>query len=352
MTRKGTRAEDIKSFILNNVTEHPSSIVSVTAERFQVSRQTVSRYVKTLVNEGQLKSVGNTRARKYELVTTVSHSDKIAVTPELEEHIVWRESIAPYLSDVKDNVLEICGYGFTEMVNNVVSHSDATELTVSVERDPVTVRLMVIDNGIGIFTRLQQAFGYDDPRHALLELSKGKLTSDADRHTGEGIFFTSRMFNDFSIWSGSLFYARLNRGDDWLIEVEDRRSRDGTVVDMRILTDSMLTTRAVFDEHATGDSFDFSKTHVPISLARYERESLVSRSQAKRVLARFDRFEEVLLDFQRVELIGQAFADEIFRVFHQEHPEINVIPLNASPAVNRMIRRVKSRVDLGTSHQT
>ncbi len=342
MTRKRSRGEEIKSFILNNVAEQSGRIVSVTAEQFQVSRQTVSRYLKALVNEGQLKSVGNTRARKYELVTTVSHSDKIAVTPELEEHIVWRESIAPYLSDVKDNVLEICEYGFTEMVNNVVSHSDATELTVSVERDPVSVSLMVIDNGIGIFTRLQQAFGYDDPRHALLELSKGKLTSDADRHTGEGIFFTSRMFRDFSIWSGNLFYTRLNRGDDWLIEVEDRRSRDGTVVDMRILTDSTLTTRAVFDDHASGEMLDFSKTHVPILLARYERESLLSRSQARRVLARFDRFKEVLLDFREVESIGQAFADEIFRVFRQEHPEVGIVPLNASPAIKEMIGRVEA----------
>lgn len=341
MTRNRAPKEAIKSFILNNVAEEPG-IVSVTAEQFQVSRQTVSRYLKALVDEGQLKFVGNTRARKYELVTTVSHSDKIAVTPELEEHIVWRESIAPYLSDVKDSVLEICEYGFTEMVNNVVSHSDATELTVSVERDPVSVSLMVIDNGIGIFTRLQQAFDYDDPRHALLELSKGKLTSDADRHTGEGIFFTSRMVNDFSIWSGSLFYARLNRGDDWLIEVEDRRRRDGTAVDMRILTDSTLTTRAVFDEHASGEMLDFSKTHVPILLARYERESLLSRSQARRVLARFDRFKEVLLDFRGVEFIGQAFADEIFRVFHQEHPEIDIIPLNASPAIKAMISRVEA----------
>ena len=347
MTRKRAPGEAIKSFILNNVTEHPSSIVSVTAEQFQVSRQTVSRYVTALMNEGQLKSVGNTRGRKYELVTLVSHSDQIAVTPELEEHIIWRESIVPYLSDVKDNVLEICEYGFTEMVNNVVSHSSARDLTVWVERDPVSISLTVLDNGIGIFKKLQQAFGYDDPRHALLELSKGKLTSNTDGHTGEGIFFTSRMFSNFSIWSGNLFYVRLNKDDDWLIEVEDRQRRDGTLVEMRIDTDSTLTARAVFDQHASGENFDFSKTHVSILLAKYEKESLLSRSQARRVLARFDRFKEVLLDFRGVEFIGQAFADEIFRVFHQEHAEIDIIPLNASPAINEMISRVNGRVDLG-----
>ena len=347
MTRKRAPAEAIKSFILNNVTEHPGRIISVTAEQFQVSRQTVTRYATALINEGQLKSVGNTRGRTYELVTLVSHTDHIAVTSELEEHIIWRKSVAPYLSDVKDNVWEICAYGFTEMVNNVLSHSSSKDLTVWVERNHVSISLGVFDNGIGVFNKLQQAFGYDDSRHALLDLSKGKVTSDPERHTGEGIFFTSRMFSNFSIWSGNLFYIRLNKGDDWLIEVEDRKKYDGTVVEMQIDTGATLTMQAVFEQYVSGEDFDFSKTHVPILLAKYGKESLLSRSQARRVLARFDRFKEVLLDFRGVEFVGQAFADEIFRVFHQEHPEIDVIPLNASPAINAMISRVKGRLDPG-----
>ena len=86
----------------------------------------------------------------------------------------------------------------------------------------------------------------------------------------------------------------------------------------------------------------FNKTHVPIRLAQYANEQLVSRSQAKRVLSRFDRFSEVLLDFKGVEFIGQAFADEIFRVFAIENPKIKIMFSNVSSQVAKMIRVAQS----------
>jgi len=64
------------------------------------------------------------------------------------------------------------------------------------------------------------------------------------------------------------------------------------------------------------NDFGFSKTHIPVFLAAYGEDNLISRSQAKRLLVRFERFKEIILDFENVESIGQAFADEIFRVFH------------------------------------
>ena len=342
MRANGGRIESIRQFILDNVAEHPTDIARLTAEEFGVSRQTIHRHIVKLVNEGQLTSSGQTRGKQYQLATLVRHGDVIAVTPGLEEHITWRNNIMPYLGDLADNVLEACEYGFTEMVNNVVSHSDAKELTVQIERTPASISLDVKDNGIGIFEKLQQTFGYDDPRHALLELSKGKVTSDPQRHTGEGIFFTSRMFDGFSIWSGSLFYTRLNKDNDWLVEVEDRNRFRGTWVMMNIDARSTVSAKAVFDQYSSGENYDFSRTHVPIRLAKYDRETLLSRSQARRVLARFDRFTEVLLDFDGVDSIGQAFADEIFRVFCREHPEIQVFPLNTSPAIDEMIRKAQN----------
>lgn len=46
----------------------------------------------------------------------------------------------------------------------------------------------------------------DDERDAILELSKGKLITDAENHAGEGIFFTSRVFDEFAVISGGLFF--------------------------------------------------------------------------------------------------------------------------------------------------
>jgi hypothetical protein len=38
--------------------------------------------------------------------------------------------------------------------------------------------------------------------------------------------------------------------------------------------------------------------------------------------------------------IGQGFADEIFRVFRNNYPEIELIPINCTTAVSNMIRHV------------
>ena len=35
--------------------------------------------------------------------------------------------------------------------------------------------------------------------------------------------------------------------------------------------------------------------------------------------------------------IGQAFADEIFRVFKNTHPDVHLTPINCTPLVKRMI---------------
>ncbi|HET7153332.1 MAG TPA: STAS-like domain-containing protein, partial [Candidatus Kapabacteria bacterium] len=118
--------------------------------------------------------------------------------------------------------------------------------------------------------------------------------------------------------------------------------------DMLLRTDTTRTVTEVFDRFASGDEdYVFSTTHVPVSLAEQGTGQLVSRSQAKRLLARFENFKEVCLDFKGVETIGQAFADEIFRVFKNAHPDINIIDINTSEEVGKMIRRAKAARERG-----
>jgi hypothetical protein len=215
---------------------------------------------------------------------------------------------------------------------------------ISYEQTYSKIRLLVGDHGIGIFQKIQNDFHLADARTALLELSKGKLTSNKRAHSGEGIYYTSRMFGRFTILSGHLCYDRVMEDDEgWLIEVRDQsEERKGTWIDMQISTNADWTTRSVFEKYQ-GDDIYFRKTHVPVSLGKYPGEQLVSRSQAKRILARFTNFAEVLLDFRGVDQIGQAFADEIFRVFQNEHPGTPIIAIRANDAVKRMIDYVKSQ---------
>ena len=294
--------------------------------------------MRRLLDEGCLDAEGKTSARRYALKSLSEAAHEIPISKWTEEDVVWRFRILPNVVDLGQDIVNICQYGFTEMLNNVTDHSGGTTAWIYYEQNYARVKLGVIDNGIGIFERLQQDFGLSDARQALLELSKGRITSNVNRHSGEGIFFTSRMFNEFSILSGNLFYVRTREGaDEWLIETEDREDNTkGTSIGMEISTNADWTTRDVFESFGT-DVVGFRKTHVPIKLGKYPGEQLVSRSQAKRILARFDDFSEVLLDFKDVPEIGQAFADEIFRVFGIAHPNITLMAINESPHVAKAI---------------
>src|SRR3990170_3129130 len=332
------RPEDIRAYLLEGIDDNPSGIVTETAAEFGIARQGVLRHVRQLVAEGRIAVQGKTRDWRYQVIPTAEVRIPLGVSADLQEDLVWRQDLRPALEGVRSNVLAVCQYGLTELLRNVVDHSQATHCVVSLDYSPHRIRMQVGDNGVGIFAKIQKAFDLPDPQDAILELAKGKLTTDPQRHTGEGIFFASRMFDRFSILSGKLYFAHKEQGDDWLLEDEDQSA--GTMVSMVISPSSEWTTQEIFDRFASSDgNFGFSKTHVPVVLARYGDENLVSRSQAKRLLSRFERFREIVLDFKNVSTIGQAFADEVFRVFPHDHPQVHLYPINVTSQVIRMISR-------------
>ena len=93
---------------------------------------------------------------------------------------------------------------------------------------------------------------------------------------------------------------------------------------------------AAFSEFAPAEfDYEFLRTEVHVKLLR---KSYVSRSEAKRLLANLEKFRQVALDFKSVESVGQGFADEVFRVFRQRHPEVEILVRNADPATTAMLR--------------
>jgi len=343
MSPSETRGEAIRRFILRNVQANPRTISRLAGERFGVGRQAVGRHLRRLVEEGALRQSGRTNSRVYRLAVVRNWTGTYATAGSSDEDLVWRNDVAAALGDLPDNIRNIWHHGFTEMFNNAVEHSAGSTIVVAVTATAVTAEMQVHDDGVGIFRKIQRERGLLDERHALFELSKGKLTTDPQRHTGEGIFFTSRMFDVFEILSGGVFFSHETAQEkDWLLERPE--SAHGTAVFMRLDNDATRTTREVFDRF-TADDDDvpvFSKTVVPVRLAQYGDDRLISRSQAKRVLARVDRFSTVLLDFRDVPTIGQAFADEVFRVFRRAHPDLKIVPINENAEVKRMIARARS----------
>jgi anti-sigma regulatory factor (Ser/Thr protein kinase) len=342
MARVRERGEDIRKYILENIDKYPTDIAKHTAARFKITRQGVNKHLQRLVDGKALTQVGQTRARSYKLFPQVKWTNYYTLTPELAEDVVWRNDITPVLAKLPDNAMNIWHYGFTEMFNNAIDHSDGRTIVVSVQKTAAAAEMMILDDGVGIFKKIQKALGLLDEPHAILELSKGKVTTDPKHHSGEGIFFSSRAFDAFQIMSGDVFFShRFGTPEDWITEVD---RTDGTVVRMRLHNHTSRTLRKIFDQYSSGKEYGFNKTVVPVELAQYGNDKLISRSQAKRLLARVELFKVVVLDFTNVETVGQAFTDEIFRVFAQQHPEIELIPLHATSAVKRMIERAKSGV--------
>jgi DNA-binding MarR family transcriptional regulator len=336
--------ESIRRRALELVADDHHGVAGRLAAEFGLSRQVANGYLQTMEREGLLESSGSTRSKTYRLRTLGERSQSFA-RDGLEEHLVWREVVAPEVALMPENVRRIWHYGSTEMINNAIDHSGSALVSVSVVRNGLFTIVTVADQGEGIFLKIQRALGLAEPREAILELAKGKLTTAPEHHSGEGIFFTSRAVDVFEIESHTLRFRHAAGAAD--VMVEHGSDTPGTRVTMRLANESPRVLKDVFDQFSESEDFGFEKTVVPLRLAQVEGEMLVSRSQAKRVANRFERFKQVELDFAGIDEVGQAFADELFRVFAAAHPAIRMTPVNANENVARMIRRAVAARDEG-----
>jgi hypothetical protein len=343
MTNLSKRGEEIRDFILDLAENNTTKMIPKIMTKFGITRQAVFQHIQNLVKQDILI---HTHHGVYELRPQEEWTQTFSLSDNSEEHIVWRKIIVPQIGKLPDNAFSIWNYGFTEMFNNVVDHSESSDVLIRIKKTAHSTQMDIADSGVGIFNKIKNAMNLLDERHAVLELTKGKLTTDPKSHTGEGIFFTSRMFDAFHILSGEVFLSHTyGEDEDWILQ--NAVNQTGTWISMKLKNSTARTTKEIFNKFSSDDDYGFTKTVVPVRLAQYGNEKLISRSQAKRLLERVDRFKTVLFDFTEVEIIGQAFADEVFRVFANEHPHIKILPVNANDDVRQMINKVTSDISQG-----
>lgn len=332
---------------LSSLFSHEAAVALVPrleAER-HISRQAAAAQVRRWVQAGFLQELGNTRPKRY-AIKTLSYNEWTFQIAGFDEHVAWTTAVRPELEAyASEAALRIWDYSATEMMNNAKDHSDGTSIRVAIWITVADAALSITDDGEGIFRRIARLCQLPDERFALLELAKGKLTTDPSRHSGEGIFFTSRAVDHFQIQSGDLAFDHEDKGMDILFDHEDQ-PLTGTRVVMALCHQTERKLRSVFDEFSSEDQEEglsrFDKTVIPVRLARLGTESVVSRSQAQRLLARVERFHRVIFDFEGVDSVGQGFADEIFRVFKNQHPDVSFAIVNANEDVMFMINRVRA----------
>ena len=343
---------DIESYLLTMIPAHPKDVVRHAMDKFQITRAAVHRHLNKLIDSGSVLKNGSKNKTLYALPTgnltraPAGHEYDYNVGVE-GEHEIWKRDIKPLLAGLPMNIVQICQHGFTEIFNNVIDHSDSRSAHVEVQNSDDQVVIEIIDVGIGIFKKVAEACYYSDYREAILKLHQGKFTTDPKNHSGEGIFFTSRIFDTFSILANGLYYKKDNTDlNDWFFENQKNKETVGTIVTMIISKDCGRKLMDVFNAYSNPNTYKFDKTHIRISLGQFEEDQFVSRSQAKRLTHGLTGFEDIILDFTDVAHVGQGFVDEILAVFAQEHPQTRFIIENANDDIIFMIKRGGSTREL------
>ncbi|TAL50451.1 DUF4325 domain-containing protein [Patescibacteria group bacterium] len=315
-------------------------------EMFFISRQAAQRKLQQLVTDGTLIKVGKTRGARYVLPPTLDGGQpafsRSLMNKNLQEHEVLEEVFVqlPTLNRLPENVQSIFRYAFSEMLNNAIDHSGSSKIEVRVDLLPAGLIFEIRDFGIGVFRNVMKKFRLVTETDAVGELMKGKTTTQPKAHSGEGIFFTSKMADTFQLESFGHELTISNTIPDVFFRILDTKLK-GTLVRFIIQSSSTKHLIDAFREYESQDgAHDFDKTKIFVKLFMYGTVH-VSRSQAKRILAHLpERFSHVVLDFDSVPVIGQAFADEVFRVFQDKHPEMTIEAINTNEAVQFMIDRV------------
>lgn len=332
--------EKVKNYILRLIKNKRKDCIKTTVEAFNISKSSVYNYIKQMEADGLIEK----RDKEY-VIKTTSYHYLFKNDGTLGEDRIYNGFISQHIN-FKRNVNSIWNYAFTEMMNNAIEHSEAENISVSIYQNCLETKILIKDDGIGIFKNIQRFM--KESKNETLSIGEcvsllfaGKFTTAKQYHTGEGIFFTSHIMDEFIIYSDDNFFTRNNFSS---ARVEDRelhsllKMESGTAVTMTLGNNSKKVLSEVFNTFAPVEE-GFIKTSIPIA-HMFPGGNPVSRSEARRLLECITLFNDIDLDFSGVEEIGQGFTHELFVLGKQKYPHINLKTVNTCRAVEDMIKRV------------
>lgn len=311
------------------------------ADRWDVSGQTIRNRLSALRADGLVRPVGRGRAVRWERTHDLARRwTRLteAGAPQAEDQL-WREvkgDLGARWDDLSSEAQGVLDYGVTEMLNNAIDHSGSDVVRLALSFGAEDVEVVVADDGVGVFAHVRRHMNLPTDADAVSTLSKGKQTTAPDRHTGQGIFFTSKAVDRFRIESGTTAWTVDTLRADQALGSTD--PRPGTRVLLRLARASRRPLKSVFDPWTEPDDLGFVRTRVPVRLADHG-DVFVSRSEAKRLAVGLDLYGEVELDFAGVREVGQGFVDELFRVWPADHPGTELHPVRMSELVAFMVER-------------
>lgn len=340
------QVEQIQQAILEALSLQPNSNPTQSIqEQFGISREAVRLHLNRLISEGKIQGQGYGKGRVYFSINPQeSFLQKTFDTKYLRdegEDAIYAQIIEPFLRDkLNPGLIARIRHTSTEMLNNVIDHSQSKNVVLTIDMKPDQLNLQISDDGVGAFETIKEYFHLANFYEAIGELAKGKRTRDPANHAGEGIFFSSRMANFFSLTANEITYEYDSKKEDWTT----KRSLETKGTTVRLVFDlaDIRNPKEIFEKYTEDFAFVLKSPRLtsPYIIAMPKGE-FPSRSEAKKILAGAANFKSIVVDFRDVEAIGQGFADEMFRVFPSQYPGIEIEVINANDFVQRMIAHVK-----------
>ena len=339
---------NIESLILKKLRENEKIKAADIVKATGFSRAYVNRFFQKLKDEGKIVLMGKANKACYISVdkktvlrtkNSILSVRKILQNKNLSEDLVLDEikRDTGIFFGLPKNISAIVDYAFSEILNNAIEHSKSPKIEIQMQRNAAGVVFDVRDWGVGIFNNIKKKKKLKNEFEAIQDLLKGKQTTSPKKHTGEGIFFTSKVGDMLTIQSSRKKLIFNNILDD--IFIKEAKKTIGTKVNFRVVLKSKRNLSGVFRKYSD-KAFSFAKTETKVSLYKIDTD-FISRSQARRIVSGLDKFKKIVLDFKEVETVGQAFADEVFRVWQKLHLGIKIEYRNANKNIEFMIKRAE-----------
>ena len=332
-------SEQIKDFILENLTRHQKDIIKATILKFGLSRQAILKHMHTLISEDRVVAYGKTRDRFYELMPLVNFSQTIDVNASFSPDKILKEQIIPNLESVPLNIYEICEFSIMALLANTLDHSQATKLNYKLYVSPNDVHFVLSDNGIGIFENLNNSLILEDIQVAAIEIAKGRITTDPQNHGGDELMTVIHLFDKVAIDASGISLSFYNKNNEWTVTRSSQQI--GTRIHLEIKLNSRRTCQEVFRK-----IFDQAGkiVRIPVNLVRSKNEQVNSRIQAQSLLHNLKDLTEIEFDFQNIDFIGPAFADELVRKTKEKNQIADISWINSTKMVDVLMSRAMNRL--------
>ena len=332
-------SNQIKKFILDNLTFHKKDIIQASINHFGISRQAMHKHMKSLIDDKKVSAFGNTKGRYYKLNPIVNYTKNFQITDRNSTERILKENILPNIKSLRGNIFEIFEFSIGGLLNNIFDHACANNMYCKLYINHRESHFVISDDGVGIFNNIKSGLKLVNTRMAGLELAKGNMTTDPSNHSGDELTAIVHLFDKVTIDSSGQSLKFFNDNNEWLIQ--DSKQKHGTRIHLQIDTQSNRSCAKIFE-------FIFKKKHkhisIPLNLLELSDYRIINcRSQVKNLLRNIEDYKIVEFDFQKIDLIGPSFADALVRKTKEYNKYANIEWVNTNPTVDLLMSRALDR---------